>query len=47
LIGELLASGKLKPNPVKKYSQGLAGVPEGFKDAEAGKVSLPFKQIAC
>jgi hypothetical protein len=41
VIGELLASGKLKPNPVKKYSKGLAGIPRGFEDMEAGKVQSP------
>jgi hypothetical protein len=41
VIGELLASGKLQPNPVKKYSKGLAGIPRGFEDMEAGKVQSP------
>jgi len=41
LTGELIASGKFKPNPVRKYPQGLAGVEQGFKDAEAGKVPIP------
>lgn len=41
VIGELLASGKLKPNPIKKYSKGLAGIPRGFEDMEADKVQSP------
>ena len=40
LTGELIASGKFKPNPIKKYPQGLASVERGFKDAESGKVSI-------
>ena len=40
LTGELVASGKFKPNPIKKYPQGLASVEQGFTDAEAGKVSI-------
>jgi hypothetical protein len=40
LTGELIASGQLKPNPIKKYPQGLASVEQGFKDAEAGKVLI-------
>ena len=39
LLGDLIASGKFKPNPIKKYPHGLASVEQGFKDAEAGKVS--------
>lgn len=38
MVGELLASGKFKPNPVRKLPQGLAGIERGFKDAEEGKV---------
>jgi hypothetical protein len=38
IMGSLLATGNLKPNPTKKYPQGLAGIPQGFKDAETGKV---------
>jgi hypothetical protein len=38
-LAELLAAGQFKPNPVKKYPKGLAGVEEGFKDAQAGKVT--------
>jgi hypothetical protein len=36
-IGELLAAGKFKPNPVKKLG-GLESVQQGFKDAESNKV---------
>jgi len=39
LTGDLIASGKFKPNPIKKYPNGLASVEQGFKDAEAGKVT--------
>lgn len=38
-LAELLAAGQFKPNPVKKYPNGLAGVEQGFKDAQAGKVN--------
>jgi hypothetical protein len=38
IIGELLESGKFKPNPIRKYSRGLASVKDGFQDAEDGKV---------
>jgi hypothetical protein len=38
ILGKLLASGKFKPNPVRKYAHGLAGIEKGFKDAEYGKV---------
>jgi len=38
LIADLLANGKMKPNPVKKYPKGLASVEQGFQDAENGKI---------
>jgi hypothetical protein len=39
VTGELLAAGKFKPNPVTKYTGGLAAVEKGFKDQQQGKVS--------
>lgn len=40
VIGELIASGQLKPNPQKKYPNGLSSVEQGFQDAQGNKVSL-------
>ena len=36
---ELIASGKIKPNPVKLFEGGLAAIPEGLQYIKAGKVS--------
>lgn len=38
IIGELIASGQLKPNPLKKYPGGLSSVEQGFEDAQGNKV---------
>jgi NADPH:quinone reductase-like Zn-dependent oxidoreductase len=43
VIGDLVASGKLMPNPIKKYSKGLARIIRGFEEMEAGKVEFPRK----
>ena len=38
MIAKLLADGKYKPNPVKKYPKGLASVEQGFEDSQNGKI---------
>ncbi len=38
IIGDLIASGQLKPNPLKKYPNGLSSVEQGFQDAQSNNV---------
>ncbi len=39
MIPRLIEQGRLRPNPLKFLEGGLAGIPDGLKYLEEGKVS--------
>ena len=42
LLNEVLASGKLKPGPIKIMPDGLTGIIDGFEYLRSGKAGFPF-----
>ena len=44
LLTKILATGKIKPNPVHIYPNGLASVKGGLQDMEEGKVIVTCLQ---